>query len=147
MNHIAEKCIEFNDRRQICVAVENSKTYELNNKTGHVVRKVKVDGCLLEGAGYRCCDYLMNIDEPAKKRVFFIELKGKKLLDACEQISDTISGLKNEFQDFRKDARIVGSKDVPNIKSDPKYKKLARVIKLSKGDIKISTNRFYSEII
>ena len=87
----------------------------------------------------------MSIDNQNNNRVFFIELKGGKMLDAVEQIFDTILYLKKEFANYRLDARIVGSGGVPNIKLDPKYRKLAREIIPTSGKIAIATNKFYSE--
>ena len=146
MSLISKECIEFNDTRAICIASENGKSYQINNKSKLKVCKVKVDHCLTQKEGERRCDYLMSINEKTTKRVFFIELKGSGLNDAIKQIYSTVIYLKKDFQDYQKDARIVGSRDVPNLINTPDYKKLAREI-LPKGKILRSTNKFYSENI
>ena len=147
MSKILSSCIEFEEQRKICVAKESGKKYELVNQSKYIIRKIKVDNCLTGIMGEKRCDYLMNTNNEHFKRVYFIELKGGKLLDACEQIFETIVLLKEEFPGFRMEARIVGGKDVPNMKSDPKYKILAREIVKAEGSIKISTTKFYSESI
>ncbi len=147
MSLILEKCVEFNEKRKICIAAENSKTYRLENNSGYLVRKVKIDGCVAQGAGERRCDYLMNIDNDGFKSAFFIELKGGALVDALEQIHETIGYLKKEFKGYSLNARIVGSRDVPNFKSQPAYLKLAREVKSTKGTIERATNKIYTEKI
>ncbi|HRE63801.1 MAG TPA: hypothetical protein PKU77_08430, partial [Ferruginibacter sp.] len=101
----------------ICIATEKSKRYELENVSAFLIRKVKVDGCLRQSIGERRCDFLM--DSEKLKRVIFIELKGGELIKAVNQIYATILLLKSEFKDYRIDARIVGSKDVPGFKNTP----------------------------
>ena len=145
MNLILAECIEFNEKRKVCIAYENGKKYQLNNTSDVIVRKVKVDKCLVQNIGERRCDFLMNADELT--RVFFIELKGSDLNKAVNQIYSTIIYLKSEFKNYRIDARIVGSKDVPGFKNTPDYKKLAKEILPTKGSIQRGTNNFYSENI
>jgi len=147
MSLIAPACIEFNEKRKICTAKEAGKSYTLENESGFIVRKVKADKCLPQKEREHRCDYLMSIDNQNNDRVFFIELKGTKLLDAVGQIFDTIIYLKKEFINYRLEARIVGRSDTPNIKLDPKYRKLAREILPTNGRIIIATNKFYSERI
>ncbi len=47
MNLITDKCVEFDEERKICIAVEKGKTYRLNNNSGYKIRKVKVDKCII----------------------------------------------------------------------------------------------------
>ncbi len=145
MSLILAKCIEFNDKREICVAYENGKKYQLNNISNITIRKVKVDKCLLQKIGEKRCDFLMDTNDP--KRVFFIELKGGALNKAVNQIYSTILYLKSEYKNYRIDARIVGSKDVPGFKNTPDYKKLAKEILPTNGVIKRGTNNIYTESI
>ena len=145
MSLILGKCIEFNDKREICVAYENGKKYQLNNISNITIRKVKVDKCLSQNMGEKRCDFLMDTND--LKRVFFIELKGGALNKAVNQIYATILYLKSEYKNYRIDARIVGSKDVPGFKNTPDYKKLAKEIFPTKGSIKRGTNNIYTESI
>lgn len=66
---------------------------------------------------------------------------------AIEQLYITIVFLKDEFLNFRIDARIVGRRDVPDLISSPAYRKLAKIILPSKRTIERGTNKFYTENI
>lgn len=147
MSLILKACIEHEDNRNECVAYENSKTFKLINQSRFVVRKVKVDKCLPQVEGEKRCDFLFSINCPEMKRVFFIELKGDRLVDAVKQIHETINYLKENFKDHVLEARIVGSGDVPNLRTNPYYLRLQRAINPTKGTIKRATNKFYSETI
>lgn len=147
MSLIFDKCVEHYDNRNECVASENKKVYKLINESKFKIRKVRIDKCLPQGKGEKRCDYLMSVEEKNIKRVFFIELKGERLIDAVKQIRFTVIYLKQEFTDFRIDARIVGSKDVPGFINNPHYLKLKKEIHPTKGTIERATNKFYSETI
>lgn len=145
MNLILESCVDFKDNRKECVASEKGKTFKLENKSGFVVRKVKVDKCIPQAVGEGRCDFLMDIEE--NKKVFFIELKGGNLDKALEQICDSILYLKSEYKNYIFEARIVGSRDSPDFLSSDNYRKLAKLIIPTKGNIKRGTNKFYTESI
>lgn len=144
MTLIHSKCIEFNEKRKICIAEENGKKYQLNNASNFTVKKVKVDKCLEVSRGGKRCDYLMYTRE--LKKVFFIELKGGNLNKAVNQIYSTILYLKSEFADYRINARIVNSKDVPQFKNTPDYRRLAREVLPTKGTIERGTNIYIESI-
>ncbi|MEP7251097.1 MAG: hypothetical protein ABI683_01920 [Ginsengibacter sp.] len=145
MNLIPIKCVEHNDERKICVAEENGKKYQLFNKSGVTIKKVKVDKCLPQKANEKRCDFLIEAKE--HKRVIFIELKGGDLNKAVIQILSSIVYLKNEFGNYKIDARIIGSKDVPDLKITPNYRKLAKEILPTNGTIERGTNNIYTESI
>lgn len=144
MSLIPNSCVEFDDNRATCIAFENGKTYRLENSLRVKIRKIKVDKCLKQKEGQRRCDYLIIINDLKIKRAIFIELKGGALNEAIKQIYETINFLKDEFVGFKLDARIVGSKDVPNFITTPHYRKLARLV-LPNGSILRSTNKIYLE--
>lgn len=145
MNLITVECIEFKDKRRICVAYENKKKYQLINESKFSIRKVKIDKCLKQREGEKKCDFLMDIEE--LKRVFFIELKGGDLKKAINQIYSSIMALKLEFINYRIDARIVGTRDVPGFKNASDYKRLAKVVLPTSGTIERGTNNIYIENI
>ncbi len=145
MSLISENCIEFSDNRKECVASENGKTFRLENNSELVIRKVKVDKCIIQRFEEGRCDYLMNIDQ--KKIVYFIELKGGDLRKALKQISDTVEYLNSEFIGFIFEARIVGSGNVPKLKTITHYKRLAKLVLTTNGKIIYRTNKFYTESI
>lgn len=146
MSLIPDNCIEHYDTRNECVASENKKIYKLVNASKFKIKKIKIDKCLPQ-VGEKRCDYLISIGEKNTKKVFFIELKGGRLVDAIKQIHSTIVYLKEEFKDFEMNARIVGSRDVPGFINNPYYLKLKKVIDPTNGTIERSTNKFYSEAI
>lgn len=141
---ILNECVEFDEERKICIAFEKGKTYRLKNNSGYKIRKVKVDKCITQEVGERRCDYLMEIK--SIERVIFIELKGGDLAHALRQLYSAIISLKKEFGNFKIDARIVGSRDVPGFIGLPDYLKLAKEI-LPNGTIKRGTNNNYHEDI
>ena len=145
MSLIPARCIDFSDNRKECIAYENGKTYKLNNLSKLIIKKVRVDKCLIQNIGEKRCDYLIDITE--LKSVYFIELKGSKLNHALKQINTTIEYLKPEFKNYKMEARIVGSKDVPHFKNIPDYKKLAKLILPTNGSIERGTNNFYTESV
>lgn len=147
MSLIPDKCILHFDSRSECVAFEKGKTYKLLNASKYKIKKVRIDNCILQNEGQRRCDYLLSIDDDNIRKVFFVELKGERLIDAVKQIHSTITYLKEEFKGFQLEARIVGSKDVPNIKNNPHYLKLKKIVDSSGGNIKRATNKYYSETI
>jgi hypothetical protein len=145
MSLILAKCIEYHDERKICTASENGKTYRLYNVSNHKIKKVRVDKCISQSEGEERCDYLMDIAGDDLQRVIFIELKGGGLVKAVRQLYSTIIYLKNNFKGYQLDARIVGSRDVPDFISTPDYRKLAKEIKSTNGTIERATNKTYNE--
>lgn len=147
MSLILGKCIEFNEVRNVCIAEEKGKKFELLNKSQFQIRKIKVDSCLNQLRNEKRCDFLMSIDKINKPIVFFIELKGGDLIKAIKQINDSIIYLKPEFDSYIINARMIGSKDVPQIIGNPEYRKLLRVTKLTSGTVRRNTNKIMSETI
>jgi hypothetical protein len=145
MSLIPPGCVEWSDTRSICIADEKGKKYVLTNNAGVTVRKVKIDKCLPQKVGEKRCDFMM--DSEVLKRVIFIELKGGDLNKAVNQIYSTIIYLKDEFDGYRIDARIVGTKDVPAFRNTPDYKKLAGKVIPTNGTIERATNKIYTESI
>jgi len=146
MSLIQDKCVEHHDDRSIITVKENGKIYQLNNDSKQKVRKVKIDGCIQQSKGEKRCDYLLTISDSID-RAIFIELKGGGLVTALKQIIETITLLKEEIVNLKIDARIIGSNNVPNLTTTSEYQKLFRLIKGTKGEIKIATNKFFSENI
>jgi hypothetical protein len=136
---------EYCDDRRECVAKQKGKKYTLLNLSKYIVKSINVDKCLVDKTEGKRCDYLMHITNKELQRAIFIELKGGDLSSALKQLCSTILFLKSEFKDNRMDARIVGSRDVPNIESTADYRKLARQILPTGGTIARGTNNMYIE--
>jgi len=142
---LADCVPKYCDDRKECVAIEKGKKYKLINDSRHVIKSIKLDECLADKIGERICDYLMHIDNKELKRAIFVELKGGDLNSALKQLYSTVTYLKSEFTNHKMDARIVSSRDVPNIASTPDYRKLAREIIPTGGNIDRGTNNIYTE--
>lgn len=96
---------------KIITVAENSRKFSLNNPQALPVFQVVVDNCLItEG---KRCDYLFEIDDPIRQ-VFYVELKGKAIEKACEQLKVTITVCKNRHQKLSKECHVVASR-VPKL--------------------------------
>ena len=71
-----------------------------------------IRACSLITEGKRC-DYLFEIDDPIRQ-VFYVELKGKAIEKACEQLKATIIVCKNRHQKLSKECHVVASR-VPKL--------------------------------
>ncbi len=103
-------CTEFCDSRKKIVVKDkgNNQEYRLINNGGKFCCKIRVDGCLIKEG--KKCDYL--IVNCSDRLAIFIELKGKKLSEACEQIECSLERLtqENYLEDLQVIARIVLNK-------------------------------------
>jgi hypothetical protein len=126
-----KECLEFSDKRTIIAAEEQKKKFIGYNKERKLFSKFRVDNCLIKKG--RKCDFLILDCE--EQKAYFIELKGKDLLSAVEQIDHSIDRLISYLADHRINARIVLSKvSSPDLRST-KYIKLERRIKKLKGNL------------
>lgn len=126
-----KQCLEFCDDRAIIKAEEKKKQFIGKNKTHKLFSKFRVDNCLIKEG--RKCDFLILDCE--EQKAYFIELKGKDLLSALEQIDYSIDVLFRYLGNYRVNARIVLSKvNVPNLRST-EYIKLEKKIKWLKGNV------------
>lgn len=85
-----EGCSEQTRNPSISVREAKSK-FVLDNPERKLVRKVEVDGCLINDARKRC-DYLFEVAEPIESAVY-VELKGNKLMPGVEQLEATLRHL------------------------------------------------------
>jgi len=143
MSLIKTDCIEFRDKRAKCVAQQKGRKFTLINNSGHLISKVKIDGCVIKEERTKC-DYLFKVEAASNARALFVELKGGGLNDAMKQILSTIDYLKDELHGWRLDARIVSSGNVPDLKSFPNYRELNRAVRKTGGDIDRKT-LYYNE--
>ncbi|MBW1649969.1 MAG: hypothetical protein JRJ44_04730 [Deltaproteobacteria bacterium] len=111
-----KKCSKINNNK-IISTYENHKAFIINNVGLRIISKVKVDGCLITDDRIRC-DYLFEIDEPIRK-VIYLELKGKNVNKAYEQLEATIGYLKKRHNSkvVKKRAYIISSR-VPQAGAD-----------------------------
>lgn len=77
------------------VAEENKRRFELSIKnTQKTFCKIKYDGCLYKGVDEHC-DFIFTVNQNNDiEEWIFVELKGKKIKKAIEQIGATIDQIK-----------------------------------------------------
>lgn len=103
---------------KIIPAEENKRKLTILNDDEKVIRKIKVDGCLIKKTdpGLRC-DYMFEIDDPNTKvitKVIYLELKGEGVKHAYDQLVATMKKYLNEHRGCKKECYIVSSK-VPRL--------------------------------
>lgn len=128
-----KECEEYTDNRSTISVEENKRKYLAHNKAKSEVCLIRVDDCLIK-EGVKCDFLLLNCDQ---KKSYFIELKGKDILHAIEQIDRTISLLyeKIDSYSYSVNARIVLTKVYPPDLRSNEYKKLERKLKKMKGNL------------
>ncbi len=138
VNKSYSDCTSCSNGSKILVE-ENKKRYILQNSSG--VCKVRIDGCLILAQDRAKCDFMVIICDT--KDVYFIELKGRDLLRAVEQLSQTIDYFKSQITG-RVFARVVLSK-VANpraIEVDAKIVKLRKLLKQYGGNLAYSSGTY-----
>lgn len=90
------------------------------NKDKDPVRHYRIDGDVIKSQNVNKCDFLLMND--GKKKVYFIELKGKKFLDALIQLDSTEQLLQKDLAGYEKNFRIIYRSNTHDIKSND-YKK------------------------
>jgi hypothetical protein len=125
---------------KIITAEENRRKLTLKNPSAKVIRKIKVDGCLITDSGKRC-DYMFEIDDTetlAIYRVLYLELKGEGVEHGYRQIVATIDRFLVEHQGCNKECHIVASR-VP--KAGPEVQQL-KIEMLRKKQAKLTISTF-----
>lgn len=121
-------------RNKLIPATEHKRKFTLHNPCEKTVAKVKVDGCLLL-TGKRC-DYLFEIDQPISK-VIYLELKGRNIEDAYEQLVSTVEQFRGVHASVSKKTCCVVAATVPKTTSasqqqDIKLKKRLRGVEIKR---------------
>ena len=120
-------------------AEENRRKLTINNPSAKVIRKIKVDGCLIIDSGKRC-DYMFEIDDLASQ-VIYLELKGCDIEKAYTQLVATIDRFIVEHRGIKKECHIVASR-VP--KAGPKVQQLKiRLLKEKKATLIVNTDQAF----
>jgi hypothetical protein len=103
---------------KLIVVEEKKKKFTLDNQNRKNIYQVKVDGCLIaEGCK---CDYLFEVDEITK--VYYVELKGKDISHAFEQLVSTVKFCNSTHQKILRECHIVMS-------SSPKISTKIQILK------------------
>jgi hypothetical protein len=127
---------------KIITASENNRKLTINNLSKKLVRKIKVDGCLIVDSNKRC-DYMFEIDDLASP-VIYLELKGCDIEKAYTQLVATIDRFIVEHRGIKKECHIVASR-VP--KASPKVQQLKiRLLKEKNATLIVSTDQAFVSI-
>lgn len=102
-------CNEATTNKIVSVS-EKQRVFRVKNSSLLVINQVKVDGCYKTTDAK--CDYLFEIIQDEKiTLVFYIELKGKDIPHAIEQLESTIQYCTSEHKNVKtKQCYIVASK-------------------------------------
>ncbi|MEJ2802004.1 hypothetical protein WAE61_09000 [Comamonadaceae bacterium PP-2] len=116
--NIACQCTQETKVRKIKVE-ENGKSAVLLNPDGKMHHKVQVDGCLLKQQ--TACDwYIRSVQNDENEWMVLIELKGRDVEHALNQIDSTVKYLQNEnrFKGVSRWSALIVCSKVPK---SPKY--------------------------
>lgn len=94
-------------RQKIIVSRDEGSScrHRAHNKDTNLVRHYRIDGVVIINKGVKKCDYLLLNDE--KKTAYLIELKGKDVLRAIEQLESTEQILADDLRGHQIYYRIV----------------------------------------
>lgn len=132
---------------KLITASEHNRKLTIKNPSGKAVRKIKVDGCLIVDSGKRC-DYMFEImDNAASDKissVIYLELKGRHIQEAYEQLVATIDRFIAEHYGIKKACHIVASR-VP--KTGPEVQQLqVEMLRKKQAKLAVSTARAFVTI-
>ena len=131
---------------KIITAEENKRKLTIKNPSGKIVRKIKVDGCLIVDSDKRC-DYMFEIDDLASQVIYwviYLELKVCDIEKAYNQLAATIDRFIVEHRGIKKECHIVASR-VP--KAGPKVQQLKiKLLKDKNATLIVSTDQAFITI-
>lgn len=110
----AGTCSRLRTDKLICVE-ENGRKFSLINKQQCEVTQTRVDGCAIKKG--KACDYSFEIHGKSN-RIMYVELKGKNVAYACEQIMATIKFFESGHLSKKREAYIVSSKVRPQMRTN-----------------------------
>lgn len=136
-------CLEQNDNRKNVTCEERKKRYNLENDKVLEVAVYHVDGgIVINEPDVAKCDYLYVVKDSIQPTVIMIELKGKDIHHALEQLNNSVRMFFRDFPRHRIYARII-CKSVPRLYNDPSVKKCKDEFrKRFQGSLRIEENSF-----
>lgn len=78
-------------------ASENGKRFSFKNPNNLTICKVQVDGCLINDQNKKKCDFFFSV--PQVNKYYLVELKGKHIEIALEQITETFVHVNKNLQE------------------------------------------------
>ena len=147
------KCLHFCDKRRNAKCDEKGKSYMLENIHGaYKIMSIRIDDGVVivdknTPAGLSKCDYLFLIDVDKAPIAILIELKGKDINHAVEQIDSTLDILSDYLKTCDSvHGRIVFSGGTPNIQKTPKFMKVQKRLKRMSGTLQAREKHFSEKI-
>ena len=133
-----QDCIVLSDTRKEIKCTEKGKSYYYFNDSERKVILHHMDGGVISDSSQKKCDYLLSISNNKDIIAILLELKGKDIWHALEQISVTLDTFNNYFRKCECTyGRIVLAQTSPKIMADPKVVKLKKKLSRLHGDLKI----------
>ena len=120
-------------------ASEGGRTFILDNKSGYIMRRWAIDNVVFKKRVEIRCDYLIEVQKN-RLTFFWIELKGKDLAKACQQILSTINLVQipnDTLQESRVMTTGTNKIDIRSIE----YQKLDKMMRKTGGCLKSHTNK------
>src|SRR5215208_1986223 len=102
-----KRCSE-DSQHPLIVVEENKRKFTIHNQKKKRIKKVQVDGCLIDDKRQRC-DYLFEIGRVCHC-VIYLELKGADIEKAFSQLISTMKYLESRHQKLIKVCHIVASR-------------------------------------
>lgn len=146
------KCVESSDNRPLVKCEQKSKKYTLKNTLNNHIIVYNMDGGIVKmdasvPEGINKCDYLYIIGFDVLTAVF-IELKGEDVPQALRQIYSSLMQYKDVIKKFAHVyGRVIVTSSTPNLKANPPYVNLARLLAKHGGNIKIVERQFVEKDI
>ncbi|MEB3231407.1 MAG: hypothetical protein VKJ64_10385 [Leptolyngbyaceae bacterium] len=106
MKSVPPKCEKIRKDRKI-VLEENKSKITFLNPNGVKILVIQVDGCVIDDNQTARCDYALV---PKKELEIYVELKGRDINHAVQQLESTITFLSENPQSIKKLCFIVSSR-------------------------------------
>lgn len=133
-----EDCIKI-ESGKIIVRKEKNSEYRASNPEQKTVYICQVDDCIVKDKTQRKCDYLLLLEDQAH----FIELKGKNLNDAIDQLQQSVMQLMPTLENTVSTAFAkISLTRTPKIYNEHKWKTLKALMKKHNGDAFKSNSPF-----
>jgi hypothetical protein len=133
-------CTTIEIKTKICREEEGKEICFQHLEYEIVCEVVAIEKCVFKklGGGKRC-DYLFlfnknkqnyNYLKNKPSLAYYVELKGIGLVDACEQLLNSIEKTKDQINDFEINALVVSSREfIPKYDNNQYYRDLKRIIR------------------
>lgn len=138
-------CVEFSDKRPMATCAEKGKRYNLVNDKNCLITQYHVDGGLVyDDKVEQRCDYLYVVHDTTEITAILVELKGKDIKHAVEQLEKSANRFGRSISG-RMFGRIVCSA-VPRLYNDPAVKNLEKIFrKCNGGNLVLASSQNYEE--